>query len=330
MSERSRSTIDGLLVIDKPVGPTSHDVVARMRRTLGERRIGHTGTLDPNASGVLPLVIGRATRLARFLSASDKAYEAEVELGASTSTYDSEGEVVGATYHGAWPSRDEVEAALLEFRGTFVQRPPIFSAKRVAGRRSYKTARAAARRVGPAVTPDTLATPVPVAVSTHALELLDVDAQRVRLRLVCSAGFYVRSLAHDLGRRLGTGAHLIELRRTRSGNLSLADAVPLETAVSDRSAALAALVPTAKMLPGLPAVTLSLEGARRATRGQDVGPEDVDHAPALVFTGTASTESETDSVRPAYVRLLAPGGDLVGIAEPASTRGLLHPSVVLV
>ena len=139
--------MDGLLVIDKPAGPTSHDVVARIRRVIGEQRVGHTGTLAPAATGVLPLVVGRATRLARFLSASDKTYEAEIRLGAATDTYDATGAAVASCHTGAWPSRDDVMRALDAFRGEFLQQPPAFSAKKVAGRRSYSIARAVAGSV---------------------------------------------------------------------------------------------------------------------------------------------------------------------------------------
>ena len=135
--------MDGLLVIDKPVGPTSHDVVARARRVLRERRIGHTGTLDPMASGVLPLVVGRATRLARFFDRDLKRYEAEIRLGVETDTYDAAGRPTRPPYEGPLPERDAVERALDAFRGTFLQQPPPYSAKKIAGRRSYSLARAA-------------------------------------------------------------------------------------------------------------------------------------------------------------------------------------------
>ncbi len=138
--------MDGLLIVDKPVGPTSHDVVARVRRLLRERRVGHTGTLDPLAGGVLVLLVGRATRLAQFLSGAGKSYEAVVRLGIETDSCDVTGSVVGAAHHGSYPTRDEVDRALDPFRGTFLQQPPLFSAKKVAGRRSYRTARAHARR----------------------------------------------------------------------------------------------------------------------------------------------------------------------------------------
>src|SRR5712671_6150431 len=138
-------SLDGVLVVDKPVGPTSHDVVARVRRILGEPRIGHTGTLDPMASGVLPLVVGRATRLVRFLTADDKRYEATIRFGFSTDTYDAQGQPASPRYEGMMPSRDAVEDALGVFRGTFLQQPPAFSAKKIDGRRSHKLARARRR-----------------------------------------------------------------------------------------------------------------------------------------------------------------------------------------
>ena len=147
--------MDGVLVIDKPVGPTSHDVVARVRRALGERRIGHTGTLDPAASGVLPLVVGRATRLAQFLSARDKSYDAIIRLGSSTDTGDAQGHAVGVPHADALPSREAIEEALETFRGTYLQQPPAYSAKRIDGTRSYKLARARARSMPAPTHPST-------------------------------------------------------------------------------------------------------------------------------------------------------------------------------
>jgi len=137
--------MDGLLVVDKPAGPTSHDVVARVRRALRERRVGHTGTLDPAATGVLPLLVGRATRLAQFLSGSDKAYEAVIRFGFSTDTGDAQGRALGVQRAIDCPSRDAIEAALDAFRGEFLQQPPAFSAKKIDGKRSHKLARARAR-----------------------------------------------------------------------------------------------------------------------------------------------------------------------------------------
>jgi len=272
--------VDGLLIVDKPVGPTSHDVVARVRRVLGERRIGHTGTLDPAASGVLPLVVGRATRLAQFLSAADKVYEATVRLGVETDTCDSLGQTVGVPHAGPFPAREAVDRALDEFRGTFLQQPPVYSAKKIGGRRSHRLARARQKRavlsaLQPlAAVPPLAALPAPALVTAHAIDLVGCEDDRVTIVVNCSAGFYLRSLAHDLGERLGIGAHLEALRRTRSGDATIAMAVPLAMVERDRGAAIAALVGLAHMLPGLTPVVLTDEGARRAGHGRDLGPSD--------------------------------------------------------
>lgn len=314
--------MDGLLVVDKPVGPTSHDVVARARRLLGERT-GHTGTLDPMARGVLPLLVGRATRLARFLSSAGKSYEAVVRLGVETDSYDAAGAVIGATHGGPFPARDDVDRALDAFRGTFLQQPPLFSAKKVAGQRSYKAARAHARRRDAAdlpVLPDPPVLPAPVTVTVHRLECVSLADDLVTLTIDCSAGFYVRSLAHDLGERLGTGAHLAALQRTRSGQFTLADATGLDVLERDPEAALARLIPMALMLPDLASVVLTPQGIERALHGRDLGPGDAE-------TGVSADTGAGPS--PFFIRLLDAGGDLVGIAEPGAAPGLLHPSVVL-
>jgi len=312
--------VDGLLVIDKPAGPTSHDVVAAMRRVLGERRVGHTGTLDPAATGILTLVLGRATRLAKFLSDSRKTYDATVTLGAATDTADAAGVRIGAPYAGPWPSRATVDRALDAFRGVFVQQPPAYSAKKIAGRRSYALARRAATSTA-ATTP----VPQPVAVTTHRLELVAIEGDTVRLLVECSAGFYVRALAHDLGERLGTGAHLTGLRRTRSGDYSLADAIGLDEAVRDPDAAAQRVIPLAGMLASMPAVVLTDEGLRLVTVGRDIGPHAVRESrfPNRPDSLTPNPQS------PFSVRLVGPMGNLVGIAEPTPS-GVLHPSVVLV
>src|SRR5438445_3246982 len=252
--------MDGLLIVDKPAGPTSHDVVARMRRALREKRIGHTGTLDPAATGVLGLVLGRATRLAQFLTTSAKSYEAVVRFGFATDTGDAQGRATGPSRTTALPSRSEIDTALDVFRGTFLQQPPAFSAKKIDGKRSHKLARARirdarlepSRSSGPG-TPAPPALPAPVSVTAHRLEIVGVEADCVTLRVDCSAGFSVRSLAHDLGERLGVGAHLASLRRTRSGDFGLDRAIDLDTAERHPDRAAAAVIPLADMLPGLPA-----------------------------------------------------------------------------
>ena len=316
--------MDGLLVIDKPSGPTSHDVVARVRRALRERRVGHTGTLDPLATGVLPLVVGRATRLARFLTASDKAYDAVIALGLATDTGDALGQPIGEPAEGPWPSREAIESALDAFRGTRLQQPPAFSAKKIGGHRSHRIARRGRLRsplepLAPLAPLEPLA--LPVSVTVHALDLVSIDGGRVSIRLDCSAGFYVRALAHELGERLGLGAHLLALRRTRSGDLTLGDAVALDAVEHDAALAARALVPLSRMLPALPAMTLSPEGVERAVHGQDLRPRDTTRGVAAEGTGLP--------VAP-FVRLVDAEGQLVGMAEPSRTPGFLHPLVVLV
>ena len=306
--------MDGLLIIDKPAGPTSHDVVSRMRRLLREKRIGHTGTLDPMATGVLLLVVGRATRLSQFLIASDKSYEAVVRLGFATDTADAEGQPVGPVSRAALPPRETIDAALDEFRGTFMQQPPAFSAKKIDGTRSYKLARAGAAdaRLKPSGDENL---PAPASVTAHAIDIVSADGDSVTLRVDCSAGFYVRSLAHDLGQRLGIGGHLAALRRTRSGDFTLEQAISMDTVERDAQLAIDGLIPLAEMLPAFASVTLTAEGVLRATHGRQLGPADTERA----LSGRAST----------FVRLLDQSGQLVGIAEPVGSSALLHPSVVL-
>jgi tRNA pseudouridine55 synthase len=321
--------MDGLLVIDKPSGPTSHDVVARMRRVLRERAVGHTGTLDPMATGVLPLVLGRATRLARFMSASDKSYEAVIVLGQRTITADAEGEPIGTPFRGPLPSRERIDAALDAFRGTFLQQPPAFSAKKIKGVPSYKLARAARRAPGShdgALGPgaeSSAAMPPAVPVTAHAIEILEVANEEVTLTVHCSAGFYVRSLADDLGQRLGTGAHLAALRRTRSGEFSLHGAIPLDVAEQDPDEAASFAIPMGQLLTGLSSLVLTSDGVIRAGHGRDLGPADVE--------GAAEFARLVDATRAGvrFVRLLDREGGLVAIAEPGESPGLLHPSVVL-
>ena len=301
--------MDGVLVVDKPAGPTSHDVVDRARRALRERRIGHTGTLDPFATGVLPLCVGRATRLARFLSGGEKVYRASVRLGFATATDDCTGEALSAPRPvDLAPAR--LQAALAAFVGTFDQVPPAFSARHVGGRRLYELARKgeAAPRA---------ATPVTI----HALDLVSRDGDRLELEVRCSAGTYVRALARDLGERLGTGGHLAALRRTRSGDFDLSRAVAGDRL--DASSA-SAIVPLRALLPGLPVVRVGERGRALVSHGRDLGPADV--------------ESALPGPDHAIARVIDAGGELVALAAPRrfepGDSGLprlstLHPEVVL-
>ena len=290
---------EGGLAIDKTAGLTSHDVVAVARRTLGQPRIGHTGTLDPMATGVLPLLLGRATRLARFLASDRKSYEATIRLGQATSTYDADGTPVGAAATSL-PDRGAVEAALEQFRGHFDQVPPAVSAKKIGGHRAYALARAGA----PVALP-------PVSVEVTRLDLVDLEDGLATLHLDCSAGFYVRSLAHDLGTALGVGAHLTALRRTRSGGFSLRDCISMPQLAGARDVA-AHVIGMAALLPDMPSRPLSPAEADDVMKGRPVVNVDV--------LANGSTVSR-------FARLLAPDGVLAAVAE--ARGGVLHPLVVL-
>lgn len=333
----------GVLVVDKPAGPTSHDVVARARRALGERRIGHTGTLDPFATGVLPLVVGKATRLARFLSGREKTYEAVVRLGLDTDSHDLTGLATGgARAHdpGApLPSLAALEGALEEARRQRSQRPPAFSAKKVGGVRSHALARQRRRHLGQPVGLDgrgedaDAATPgetslAPSPVEVHALVLETFDGERATLRLRVSAGYYVRALAYDLGQWLGCGAHLVALRRTASGEFDARDAVPLDTVEREGPAAWSRVVPMERLLPECPAVRLTTAGLARVTHGNPVDRSHCEH------DGRADAAA---GARWPAVRLFSPDGRLVALAgeetsrapHEAATRWPLHPAIVL-
>ena len=295
-------TISGVLVVDKPSGPTSHDVVARVRARTGIKRVGHTGTLDPLASGVLPLVLGRATRLVRYLSSEDKRYDAVIRLGAATETYDAASAPVEMPVPSS-VTTEEIGVALESFRGTFRQTPPPYSAKKIGGVRAYKLARAARPTM-----------PEPVDVTVRDLSLDGYRDGEVRIRVACSAGFYVRSLAHDLGAALGCGGHLAMLRRTASGPFTLTEAVPLALVENDPQRALESVIDLNGLLTHLPAAVLTDAGAERVAHGNAVaGGQIVRGVPA-------------DAACP--VRLLDRHGTLLGIAEPRP--GALHPVVVLV
>jgi tRNA pseudouridine55 synthase len=208
--------INAVVVIDKPAGVTSHDVVNRVRRITGERSVGHLGTLDPMATGVLPMVMGRYTRLAQFFKDGVKIYEGEIFIGCATDTYDAEGDVVGPTTD-ARPSLDEIRRHLPALTGHILQTPPAFSAKKLNGVPAYKLA----RREKPVELK-------PVEVEVRRFEILSVAEGRARFVAEVSAGTYVRSLAHDLGQLMGCGAHLSALRRTQAGEFELSQAVSLD------------------------------------------------------------------------------------------------------
>ena len=208
--------LNAVLVLDKPAGLTSHDVVNRVRRITGERSIGHLGTLDPMATGVLPLLLGRFTRLAQFFNDSRKIYEGEIRFGFATDTYDREGEPIGPV-SSVQPSLEEIQRHLASLTGHIQQTPPAYSAKKIHGVAAYKLARH-----------DKVVEMKPVAVEVHRFEVHSVLEDRARFVAEVSAGTYIRALAHDLGQALGCGAHLSELRRTRSGEFGISQAIGLD------------------------------------------------------------------------------------------------------
>lgn len=258
VSRQQGPQAEGVLLVDKPAGPTSHDVIARVRRTLGQRRVGHTGTLDPFASGLLVICVGGATRLAEYLTGLDKEYRATMRLGQSTATHDSEA-AVGEERSG-WEGLDgaRLEEALLSFRGTILQRPPRFSAKKVGGEAAHRR-----MRRGEEVRLE------PVAVTVHEIELDSMLLPDVEIRLRCSSGTYVRALARDVGEHLGVGAHLTALRRTSVGRFKVDDAVA-PSALDEREALLGALIEPAPAMAHLPAVELGAEEAARLGHGQAI------------------------------------------------------------
>jgi len=235
--------MNGLILIDKPSGCTSHDVVNRWRKIAATKRAGHLGTLDPMATGLLVLVTGTATRLAQFYGKSDKTYDAEITLGCSSDTYDAEGEIV--TSDAPIPPPEAILAALDEFRGKILQTPPPVSAKKVGGVPAYKLAR---QHIAVALPP--------VEVEIRELDVQCLSANKITITVTCTAGTYIRSIAHDLGQRLGCGGLLSCLRRTRSGEYSVDQAHTLDqlaALAAEQRLAGEALIPIAHMLPEMPA-----------------------------------------------------------------------------
>ncbi|GAB4510575.1 MAG: tRNA pseudouridine(55) synthase TruB [Haliangiales bacterium] len=246
----------GVLIVDKPAGPTSAQVVAKAKRALGARRVGHTGTLDPMATGVLPLCVGSATKIAGYLLADDKVYEGALMLGVETDTLDAAGAIT-AEDRAAAAAVDEaaVRACAARFVGPGEQVPPMYSALRQRGRRLHQLARAGQ-----------VVERAPRAITIYELTLTDLALPEVRFRVHCSKGTYVRSLAADIGAALGCGAHLTALRRVRSGPFALADAVALAD-LSPESAA-DALIPVERALPHLPSLTVAADRCRDVASGK--------------------------------------------------------------
>jgi len=300
----------GVLVVDKPEGLTSHDVVDGVRRALGVRRAGHTGTLDPFATGVLPVCVGKATRLARFLAGGAKEYRATVRLGLATTTDDATGEPL-APPRSVDADEPAVRAACASLVGTQLQVPPAYSARRVGGRRLYELA-----RQGVAVER------APSRVTVHEIEVRSFEGDRVEIDVRCSPGTYVRALARDLGESLGVGGHLVALRRTRTGPFDLSCAVSWSDVPSARADH---LVPLSTLLCHLPTVTLGVEGAEMLRHGRDLGRRHVE-------------SGFPDGEPPERLRLVGRDGALLALAVPRgfdtpapglTIEPVLHPDVVL-
>ncbi len=311
--------MDGLLIIDKPAGLTSHDVVARVRRIVQERRVGHTGTLDPFATGVLVVLVGRATRLAQFLSGAEKEYQAIIRLGYATDTGDLTGKPRsdtrdGITRVGFW-SDQEIEGALESLRGEIDQLPPMYSAKKHSGRKLYELARR-----GEQIERKTVRVTVNVFETVRANKPLlrnnEDGTVDLAVRVVCSAGTYVRTLAEAVGERLGVGAHLAELRRTRAGDLLISQAHTLEQMQEEAVAGFsrAVLLPPDAALQRMPFVHLNTSEARRARQGMAI---------PLTEHGSISIDGET-------VRMRDDEGNLIAVGSYEAAGQLLHPRVVMV
>jgi tRNA pseudouridine55 synthase len=268
--------MNGVLLVDKPAGLTSHDVVNRIRRMLKQRSVGHLGTLDPMATGLLPLVTGSLTRLAQFYTASPKAYEGSVRFGFTTDTYDAEGEPTSEPQTVVL-DRDRLWAAAAKFQGSLSQMPPPFSAKKIQGVPAYKLARK--KKDVPLA---------PVEVEIKLFEILDCSGDVATFRAEVSSGTYMRSIAHDLGRELGCGGHLLSLRRTRSGEFQIADAHTIEQIEEGTRLEKwgEIFLHPRTLLPQMPSVTATDEMAARIRSGRAVNLPDFSRARQVkVFYG---------------------------------------------
>ncbi|MBI4166099.1 MAG: tRNA pseudouridine(55) synthase TruB [Acidobacteria bacterium] len=303
--------LSGVYIIDKPAGLTSHDVVARMRKILDTRQVGHFGTLDPFATGVLPVSVDKATRFAQFYLKSRKAYAGVIRFGFSTDTYDATGQPASEARPCTLDS-DQINALFTDLTGRILQTPPPFSAKRVEGKRAYELARQHK--------------PVelePVEVEIYALELLGVEGERLRFAVECSGGTYVRSLAHDLGKRLGFGAHLAELRRTAVAEFTEAQLVTLEglAAAVEQGSVAGCRVPLEALLPDCPELVVGWREEQSVRHG---------HQFQLAQAARPGRGAAPGSAHVAKIlKVMNSDRRLVAIARHV-TGAVYHPDLVLV
>jgi tRNA pseudouridine55 synthase len=301
--------MNGILIIDKPAGITSHDVVARVRRILNTKRVGHTGTLDPFATGVMVILVGQATRLAQFLDKDEKEYEAVVRLGFETNTGDVTGERRGVETErgGVAVTPAKIEQILASFRGKIEQTPPMFSAKKVDGKKLYEHARKGEtiERKAVVVTIEQLDL-----IDDSLTEDLDLGTWSLKLRVVCSAGTYIRTLAEDIGRKLGTGAHLAELRRTRAGKFMIQQALTLDQLeLEDKNSA---VIPMEHAVSHLPKFTLTEDRIEKTRSG----------------LATRALEGNLQSGE--AVRMVDASDNLLAIGLYDESENAIRPKVVLV
>jgi tRNA pseudouridine55 synthase len=301
--------MDGLLIVDKPHGCTSHDVVLRVRSLLKLKRVGHGGTLDPDATGVLLVALGQATRFFPYLSGQDKTYEGAIRLGFATDTYDASGRPASEEMADS-PPVEAVVAAMRSLEGEILQIPPPYSAKKIGGSRAYKLARARKEF-----------TLKPARVVVRSFVLRDYAPPLVEFEVACSSGTYVRSLAHDLGLKIGCGAHLHSLRRTSVGPYSVGEAVSVagikEALAGGRLTGL--IVPLERLLPASPALVLSSEATARVLHGSPLFPEHF-------VPPSGETLSRSDA---AIFRVVSPSGSLLALARPSAGRDRLLPFLVV-
>lgn len=288
--------LEGVLIVHKEAGWTSHDVVAKVRRLLGEPKVGHAGTLDPNATGVLPILVGRATRIAEYLLDWDKEYRAVLRLGETTDTQDASGRVLTKCD----PSRvdeDEIRMAVAQFRGVQRQVPPMYSAVKIGGQPLYKAA-----RTGKIIERGERS------VIIHDLEILGIDGPDVTLRVVCSKGTYVRTLCADIGQFLGVGGHLSALERRRVGSLSIDQAMTIDQMAGHLAMGTLQhqFLSLDHLLSQLPAVVVNAEQAQRVAHGNPVSPAGINRLPA--------------SPHPVFVRVKNEAGQLLAIGTHDTTR----------
>jgi len=268
--------MNGVVVIDKPPGLTSHDVVNRVRRILGQRAVGHLGTLDPSATGVLPIVLGNLTRLAQFYAHSEKTYEGVIRFGFATDTYDADGAPT-TPLHNVHLTLDDVRALAAQFRGVIEQMPPPFSAKKVAGVPAYKLARKKQQ-----------VELKPVQVEIREFEILQTTADQATFRARVASGTYIRSVAHEMGQKLGCGAHLASLQRIAVAEFAIEDAhtLPALEAAMQQGTIESLFVHPRKLVPQLPAVTANEESAALIRSGRAVNLPEMSRAPEVkVFYG---------------------------------------------